>query len=95
MLFVIFLILEGLCILLSLLLILAGRARWVRRAALVPLSLGLVSAIIGVIGHFSQFAAWRLIVILIFVGAITALVCLFTALLLLLLFKRIQPPPPR
>ena len=95
MLFVIFLILEGLCILLSLALLFAGRAHWVRRAALAPLSFGLASAIIGVIGHFSQFAAWRLIVILIFAGAITALVCLFTALLLLLIFKRFQPPPAR
>ena len=93
LLFIIFLILEGLCILLPLVLLFAGRARWVKRAALVPLSFALASTIIGVIGHISQFTAWRLVAGLIFAAAITALVCLCTALLLSLFLKRLQPPP--
>ena len=43
LLFIIFLILEGLCILISLVLLFAGRARWVKRAALAPLSFALAS----------------------------------------------------
>jgi uncharacterized membrane protein YedE/YeeE len=90
-LFLIFLIVVGLCILLSVLLLLLSRVRWARRAALVPLGFGLLSAVIGIIGHFSQFPAWRLIVVLIFAAAITALICLFTALLLL----GLGPKPPQ
>lgn len=95
MLFIIFLILDALCILLALLLLILGRARWVRRAALIPLSLGIISGIIGIIGHITQFAAWRLIVVLIFAAAGTALICLLSALLLLLVFRLLQPPQPQ
>ena len=96
MLFIIFLIIDFLCILLSLLLLFTGRmrARWARLGALVPLGLGIVSAIIGVIGHLSQFPAWRLVVVLIFAAAITALICLLTARLLLRLGPQ-QPPQPQ
>ncbi len=95
MLFIIFLILDALCILLALLFLILGRVRWVRRAALIPLGLGIISGIIGIIGHITQFAAWRLIVVLIFAAAGTALICLISALLLLLVFKLLQPPQPQ
>ncbi len=91
MLFIIFLILDALCILLALLLLILGRARWVRRAALIPLGLSIISAIIGITGHLTQFAAWRLIVVLLFAAAGTALVCIVSALLMFLLFKLPQP----
>lgn len=93
MLFIIFLIIELLSILLALLLIFTSRARWLKRGALIPLGLGILSAIIGVIGHLSQFPAWRLIVVLIFAAAITALICLLTARLLLGFGPR-EPAPP-
>lgn len=95
MLFIIFLILDALCILLSLLMLILGRARWLKRAALIPLGLGIISAIIGIIGHITQFTAWRLIVVLLFAAAGTALICLFSALLMLLFFRLVQPPQPQ
>jgi uncharacterized membrane protein YedE/YeeE len=95
MLFISFLILDALCILLALLLLILGRVRWVQRAALIPLGLGIISGIIGITGHLTQFPAWRLIVVLIFAAAITALICLLSALLMLLIFSRLQPPQPR
>jgi hypothetical protein len=95
MLFIIFLILNALCILLALLMLLLGRVRWLKRAALIPLSLGIISAIIGITGHITQFTAWRLIVILIFAAAGTALICIFSALLMLLIFRLLQPPQPQ
>jgi heme A synthase len=81
--FVIFLVFDLICIILSLALLFTGRVRWVRLGALVPLGLGILSGIIGLIGHFTQFTAWRLVVVLIFAAAITALICLLTARLLL------------
>ena len=89
-LFIIFLIIDGTCILLSLLLLFAGRARWARLAALVPLACAILAAIIGLIGHATQFPAWRLVVVLIFAAAVTALICLLTARLLL----RLGPQEP-
>jgi heme A synthase len=93
MFFTIFLIADLVCILLSLLLLFRGRARWARLAALLPLGFGILSAIIGFIGHASQFPAWRLVVVLIFAAAITALICLLTA-RLLLGFGPKPPSPP-
>lgn len=95
MLFPTFLILDALCILLALLLLILGRIRWVRRAALIPLGLGIISGIIGITGHLTQFPAWRLVVVLIFAAAVTALICLFSALLMLLIFRVLQPPRPQ
>ena len=96
MLFIIFLIIDLACILLSLLLLFTGRARarWARLGALAPLGLGILSGILAIIGHLSQFPAWRLLVVLIFAAAITALICLLTARLLLGLGPQ-EPPPPR
>ncbi|HEY7348762.1 MAG TPA: hypothetical protein VH599_10645 [Ktedonobacterales bacterium] len=94
MLFIIFLILDLACILLSLALLLTSRARWARLAALLPLCLGILSGVIGLIGHASQFPAWRLIVVLIFAAAITALICLLTARLLLGVGPK-QPSQPQ
>lgn len=90
MLYIIFLILDGICILLSLLLLFTGRARWARLGALVPFAFAILSAIVAFIGHSTQFPAWRLVVVLIFAAAITALVCLLTARLLL----RLGPQEP-
>ncbi len=90
MLFIIFLILDLVCILLSLPLLFTGRVRWARRAALLPLGFAVLAGVIGLIGHASQFAAWRLIVVLIFAAAITTLICLLTARLLL----GFGPQPP-
>ncbi len=89
MLFITFLIIDLICILLSLLLLFTGRACW-RIAALVPLAFAILSAIIAFIGHATQFPAWRLVVVLIFAAAITALICLLTARLLL----RLGPKEP-
>ena len=83
MLFTTFLILDILIILASLPLLFTGRVRWARRAALLPLGFAIVSGIIGLIGHATQFPAWRLILVLIFAAAITAFICLLTARLLL------------
>ncbi len=91
MLFLTFLILDLICILLSLLLLFTGRVRWARLAALLPLGFGIVAGVIGLIGHAAPFPAWRLVVVLIFAAAITALICLLTARLLL----RLGPQPPR
>ncbi len=90
MLFLIFLIIDLLCILLALLLLFTGRVRWARLGALAPFGLGILAAIVGLIGHFAQFPAWRLVVVLIFAAAITALICLLTARLLL----RLGPQEP-
>ena len=90
MLFIIFLIIDLFCILLSLLLLATGRVRWARLGALLPLGLAILSAILGLIGHLSQFPFWRLAVVLVFAAAITALVCLITARLLL----RLGPQEP-
>jgi len=90
MLFIIFLILDLVCILLSLVLLFTSRVRWARLAALLPLGFAILSGIIGLIGHATQFPAWRLIVVLIFAAAITALICLLTARLLL----RLGPQEP-
>ncbi|HLW02664.1 MAG TPA: hypothetical protein VKT82_28680 [Ktedonobacterales bacterium] len=92
MLFIIFLIIDLICILLSLLLLFTGRVRWTRLGALVPLGFGILSGVIGIIGHLSQFPAWRLVVVLIFAAAITALICLLTARLLLGLGPK-EPTP--
>lgn len=96
MLFLIFLIIDLICILLSLLLLFTGRshARWVRLGALAPLGLSILSGIIGITGHITQFPAWRLVVVLIFAAAITALICLLTARLLLGLGPR-EPAQPQ
>ncbi len=94
MLFIIFLIIDLVCIMLSLLLLFTGRVRWAQLGALVPLGFGILAAIIGIIGHLSQFPAWRLVVVLIFAAAITALICLLTARLLLRLGPH-QPPQPQ
>jgi hypothetical protein len=88
--FPIFLILDLLCILISLPLLFTGRVRWARLAALLPLGFGILSGIIGLIGHATQFPAWRLIVVLIFAAAITSLICVLTARLLL----GFGPKPP-
>jgi peptidoglycan/LPS O-acetylase OafA/YrhL len=89
MLFITFLIIDSICILLSLLLLFTGRPRW-RLVVLVPLAFAILSAIIAFIGHSTQFPAWRLVVVLIFAAAVTALICLLTARLLL----RIGPQEP-
>jgi hypothetical protein len=94
MLFIIFLIIDLICILLSLLLLFTGRARWARLGALVPLGLGIFTTIIGIIGHLSSFPAWRLVVVLLFAAAITSLICLLTARLLLGLGPR-EPSSPQ
>ena len=94
MLFIIFLIIDILCILLALLLLFTGRVRWLQRTALIPLGFGILSLIIGIIGYLSQFPAWRLVVVLIFAAAITALICLLTARLLLGFGPR-EPAPPQ
>ena len=94
MLFIIFLIIDLACILLSLLLLFTGRVRWMRLGALAPLGLGILSGIVGIIGHLLQFPAWRLVVVLIFAAAITALICLLTARLLLGLGPK-EPLPPQ
>ena len=115
MLFITFLILDLICILLSLVMRFTGRVRWARAherptgarmaepgeakrpppkarlAALLPLGFAILSGIIGLIGHATQFPAWRLIVVLIFAAAITALICLLTARLLL----GLGPKPPQ
>ena len=94
MLFLIFLIIDLACILLSLLLLFTGRSQRMRLFALAPLGLSILSGVVGIIGHLSQFPAWRLVVVLIFAAAITALICLLTARLLLGLGPQ-EPPPPQ
>ncbi len=83
MLFTIFLIVDILIILASLPLLFIGRVRWARLGALFPLGFAIISGIVGIIGHTTQFPAWRLLVVLIFAAAITAFICLLTARLLL------------
>jgi hypothetical protein len=91
-LFIAFLTIDFICILLSLLLLFTGRAsaRWARLGALVPLVCAIFAAIVAFIGHATQFPAWRLVVVLIFAAAVTALICLLTARLLL----RLGPQEP-
>ncbi len=90
MLFTIFLILDSALILASLPLLFTGNVRWARLAALLPLGFGIISAIISLIGHITQFPSWRLIVVLVFAAALTSLICVLTARLLL----RLGPQPP-
>lgn len=90
MLFLTFLIADALCILIPLPLLFTGRVRWARLAALLPIAFGLISGAIALYAHLVyMFPAWRLIAALIFAAALTSLICLITARLLL----RLGPQP--
>jgi hypothetical protein len=90
MLFPIFLIADALCILIPLPLLFTGRVRWACRAALLPIAFGLISGAIALYAHLvNMFPGWRLAASLIFAAALTSLICLLTARLLL----RLGPQP--
>ncbi len=89
--FPVFVIADLICILLALPLLFTRRGRWVRRAALLPVIFGLLAVAIGLYAHYvSLFHLSLLALVLVFAAALTSLICVYTAWLLL----GIGPKPP-